>query len=104
MYAPYCKLFKKLIIALEFFGKPNSFKLPIITVKMFLNHKLNNFLVYINFDDIFQFFGFLDNFYAMQYHLKEIVIDSNNIFFWQKLEDTNEKRLFSKFQLIPIFH
>ena len=34
---------------------------------------------------------------------KGIVSDSNNIFLWQNFEDINEKKLFPKFQLIPIF-
>ena len=37
------------------------------------------------------------------FDIKGIVSDSNIIFLWQKLEDINEERLFSKFQLIPIF-
>ena len=35
--------------------------------------------------------------------LKE-VSDSNSNFLWQQLEDNNEKKLFPKFQFIPIYH
>ena len=35
--------------------------------------------------------------------LKGIVSDSNNNFLLQQLEDNDEKRLFPKFQFIPIF-
>ena len=38
----------------------------------------------------------------LSFNLKGIVSDSNNIFLWQKLEDIKEKRLFPKFQSIPI--
>ena len=36
-------------------------------------------------------------------HIKGIVSDSNNNFLLQQLEDNDEKRLFPKFQFIPIF-
>ena len=36
--------------------------------------------------------------------IKRIFSDSNNIFLWYESEDINKKRLFPKFQLIPILH
>ena len=38
----------------------------------------------------------------LQKLVKGIFSDSNNIFLWHESEDTNEKSLFPKFQLIPI--
>ena len=40
--------------------------------------------------------------YFVKYGIKGIVSDFNNIFLWHKSEDINKKRLFPKFQLIPI--
>ena len=40
----------------------------------------------------------------LDYTLKGIFTDSNNIFLWQESEDRNKKCIFPKFQLIPILH
>ena len=36
--------------------------------------------------------------------LKEVFSNSNNIILWHESEDINKKRLFPKFQMIPILH
>ena len=46
--------------------------------------------------------GIVNNMVNVTFDIKGIVSDSSSIILWHKLEDINKKRLFPKFQLIPI--